>query len=280
MFVWLASYPKSGNTLTRSLLAAYFFSEDGIFNFELIKNIKQFPKTELFSKIGIDIKSEKEVIKNYIRVQEIINEKKNIQFLKTHSYLFNFENNPFTNLENSLGVIYIARDPRNIILSYANHNSKTQEESAKDLIKGRLLGEDDHNQINIYPGTWGGNFNSWKSFKNVNKYLLVKYEDLIKDKEKSFYEILKFIYNLKKVDFNFDKKKFQNVIESTSFERMQDLEKNEGFDESMLDNKTGKKIKFFSLGKKRNWKGTLKEKIKNQIELAFKKEMQELGYLK
>ena len=280
MFVWLASYPKSGNTLTRSLLAAYFFSEDGIFNFELIKNIKQFPKTELFSKMGIDIKNEKEVIKNYIRVQEIINEKKNIQFLKTHSYLFNFENNPFTNLENSLGVIYIARDPRNIILSYANHNSKTQEESAKDLIKGRLLGEDDHNQINIYPGTWGGNFNSWKSFKNVNKYLLVKYEDLIKDKEKSFYEILKFIYNLKKVDFNFDKKKFQNVIESTSFERMQDLEKNEGFDESMLDNKTGKKIKFFSLGKKRNWKGTLKEKIKNQIELAFKKEMQELGYLK
>jgi hypothetical protein len=280
MFVWLASYPKSGNTLTRSLLAAYFFSEDGIFNFELIKNIKQFPKTELFSKMGIDIKNEKEVIKNYIRVQEIINEKKNIQFLKTHSYLFNFENNPFTNLENSLGVIYIARDPRNIILSYANHNSKTQEESAKDLIKGRLLGEDDHNQINIYPGTWGGNFNSWKSFKNVNKYLLVKYEDLIKDKEKSFYEILKFIYNLKKVDFNFDKKKFQNVIESTSFERMQDLEKNEGFDESMLDNKTGKKIKFFSLGKKRNWKGTLNEKIKNQIEVAFKKEMQELGYLK
>ena len=80
MFVWLASYPKSGNTLTRSLLAAYFFSEDGIFNFELIKNIKQFPKTELFSKIGIDIKNEKEVIKNYIRVQEIINEKKIYNF--------------------------------------------------------------------------------------------------------------------------------------------------------------------------------------------------------
>ena len=280
MFVWLASYPKSGNTLTRSLLAAYFFSKDGIFDFQLIKNIKQFPKTELFLKSGINIKNEKEVIKNYIRVQETINEKNNIQFLKTHSYLFNFENNPFTNLENSLGVIYIVRDPRNVILSYANHNSKTQEKSAEDLIKGRLLGEDDHNQINIYPGTWGGNFNSWKSFKNVNKYLLVKYEDLINDKEKSFYKILKFIHNLKKIDFNFDKKKFQNVIESTNFERMQDLEKKEGFDESMPDNKTGKKIKFFSLGKKRTWKGTLKEKIRNQIEEAFKKEMLELGYLK
>ena len=43
----------------------------------------------------------------------------------------------------------------------------------------------------------------------MNKYLLVKYEDLIKDKEKSFYEILKFIHYLKKVDFNFDKKNFK-----------------------------------------------------------------------
>ena len=41
MIIWLASYPKSGNTLVRSLLSSYFFSKDGIFNFELIKNIKQ-----------------------------------------------------------------------------------------------------------------------------------------------------------------------------------------------------------------------------------------------
>ena len=42
MFIWLASYPKSGNTFLRSLLAAYFFSKDGVYNFDLIKNIKQF----------------------------------------------------------------------------------------------------------------------------------------------------------------------------------------------------------------------------------------------
>ena len=48
MIVWLASYPKSGNTLVRSMLAAYFFSENGIYNFNLIKNIKQFPNITLF----------------------------------------------------------------------------------------------------------------------------------------------------------------------------------------------------------------------------------------
>ena len=55
MFIWLASYPKSGNTLVRSLLTSYYFSEDGNFNFELIKNIKQFPHVGLFEKLGIDI---------------------------------------------------------------------------------------------------------------------------------------------------------------------------------------------------------------------------------
>ena len=54
MFIWLASYPKSGNTLLRSLLSAYFFSSDGKFSFDLIKNIKQFPNMPYFKKIGID----------------------------------------------------------------------------------------------------------------------------------------------------------------------------------------------------------------------------------
>ena len=57
MFIWLASYPKSGNTLLRSLLAAYFFSQDGKFNFNLIKNIKQFPNIDLFEKYGVDVKN-------------------------------------------------------------------------------------------------------------------------------------------------------------------------------------------------------------------------------
>ena len=69
MFVWLASYPKSGNTLLRALLSSYFFSNDGKFDFEMIENIKQFPKKALFTKNGVDTKNEKEVIKNYLKVQ-------------------------------------------------------------------------------------------------------------------------------------------------------------------------------------------------------------------
>ena len=62
MFIWLASYPKSGNTLIRALLASYFFSKDGVFNFEIIKKIKQFPHSGVFENLGIDISNEKEVV--------------------------------------------------------------------------------------------------------------------------------------------------------------------------------------------------------------------------
>ena len=167
MFIWIASYPKSGNTLTRSMLVSYFFSQDGIFNFDLIKNIKQFPKTELFKKEGIDINNEKEVIKNYIKIQEKINQKKNIQFLKTHSYLFNIENNPFTNLDNSLGVIYIVRDPRNVVLSSSNHNSTTNDKATSHVINGGIL-RTKKDEVIVYTGNWGSNYNSWKSFKSIN----------------------------------------------------------------------------------------------------------------
>ena len=279
MFIWLASYPKSGNTLIRSLLSAYFFSKNGNFNFELLKNIKQFPIKELFLKYGVDIKNEKEVIRNYIPIQKFINIKNSIQFLKTHSYLFNIENNPFTKLEYMLGVIYIVRDPRNIVLSFSNHSSQSHEKSAEDLIKGRELRDKDKEDITVYPGTWAGNFNSWKSFKTVNKYMLIKYEDLIREKDKIFYEILRFIHNLKNVEFVLDKKKFNNVLENTNFDQMQKLESENGFVESMNDKKTGNKVKFFNLGEKTSWKNSLKTSIKNQIENEFKKEMKELGYL-
>ena len=284
MFVWLASYPKSGNTLVRSMLAAYFFSKDGVYNFDLLKNIKQFPNITLFENLGIDIKNEKEVVKNYIKVQESFNKKNSVQFLKTHSYLFNIENNPFTDLKNSLGAIYIVRDPRNVVTSYAHHTNRTIDKAADDLINLSQMGGDLTNsefsqRTKVYTGTWNSNYQSWKSFSQQNKYLLIKYEDLIKKKEKIFIEILNFIYELQKIKFKLEQSKFDNVIKTTSFSNMKKLEENGGFFENKIDQKTGKKIPFFNLGEKNEWKNLLDNKVRKKIENAFKKEMIELDYL-
>lgn len=285
MIIWLASYPKSGNTLVRSMISAYFFSKDGIYNFDLIKNIKQFPKIGLFQKIGINIKDDKEVIKNYIKVQNTFITKNSLQFLKTHSYLFNFENKyPFTDLKNSLGVIYIVRDPRNIINSFAKFWNTPQEKIAEIMINDLYMGGDFasekiEDRTKVWTGTWSSNFQSWKSFKFQERYLLVKYEDLIANPEKVFLKILEFIYQLNKKKFNLNKSKLNNVIKTTKFESMQLLEKKIGFNEAKINDKTGEKIPFFNLGPKNDWKNNLDEKIKLKIEKAFKKEMQELNYL-
>jgi len=284
MFIWLASYPKSGNTLVRSLLASYFFSKDGVYNFDLIKNILQFPTSKLFQNIDIDITNEKEVIANYIRAQQSINKKDSTQFLKTHSYLFNIENNAFTDLNNSLGVIYIVRDPRNVVTSLANHSSISIEESANYLIDkwyfgGNLNNFNDAMRTRLYTGTWATNYKSWKSFKSQGRYLLIKYEDLTNKKEEILIKMLKFIYKLNKKNFELDKIKLKNVIDTTSFERMKALENEFGFNESKTEKMTGKKIPFFNLGKKNDWKKMISLEIKDKIENAFKEEMKELGYL-
>ena len=283
MFVWLASYPKSGNTLLRSMLAAYFFSEDGIYNFSLNDNIRQFPSTKLFERMGIDITNEKEVIKNYIKAQESINQKGKLQFLKTHSYLFNIDNVPFTNLNNTLGVIYIVRDPRNVVTSYAHHSGISPEHAARSMIelykyKGDITSRNSE-RATLYMGTWSGNYNSWKSLKDPGRYLLIKYEDLINNKDLTFRKVIKFLCMLNGVKFKIDQVKFRNVIESTEFKKMQKLEQEEGFREAKTDSKTGDKIPFFNLGAKNDWKKILDPEIKRKIEMNFKKEMKELGYL-
>tara|TARA_B100000282_G_scaffold61507_1_gene41242 strand:+ start:345 stop:1202 length:858 start_codon:yes stop_codon:yes gene_type:complete len=285
MIIWLASYPKSGNTLVRSMISAYFFSKDGIYNFDLINNIKQFPKIGLFQKIGINIKDDKEVIKNYVKVQNTFNTKNSLQFLKTHSYLFNFENKyPFTDLKNSLGVIYIVRDPRNIINSFAKFWNTPQEKIAEIMINDLYMGGDFasekiEDRTKVWTGTWSSNFQSWKSFKFQERYLLVKYEDLIANPEEVFLKILEFIYQLNKKKFNLNKSKLNNVIKTTKFESMQLLEKKIGFNEAKINDQTGEKIPFFNLGPKNDWKNSLDGKIRFKIEKAFKKEMQELNYL-
>ena len=278
MIIWLASYPKSGNTLLRSMLASYFFSKEGIFNFKLLDNIQQFPLNPLFQNLGIDIKNQDEVIKNYIKVQESFVKKNEVQFLKTHSYLFNIYNNHFTNLKNSLGVIYIVRDPRTVAISYSNHSDRNIDKITDQMIRGKYIGGDlsskkTSQQTVTYTSSWGKNYNSWKSFDAVNKYLLIKYEDIVSEKkEEIFIKILDFVHHLDKKKFTLDKNKLKNVLETTRFEKVQSLEKSHGFPEAWKND-------FFYKGPNNDWKKTLDFKNQQKIEKSFSKEMKELEYI-
>jgi len=280
MIVWLASYPKSGNTLMRSMLSAYLYSQDGSFNFDLLNNIKQFPDNVVFEKLGINTSDDKEVVKNYIFAQEEINKRdgKSVRLLKTHSGLNNINGHSFTNYKNTLGAIYIVRDPRKVLKSYANHSEITFEEAERRILNFGIIGgkSDPINQTVIHSGSWASNYNSWKEFKKKDKYLLVKYEDLISDPEKYFNEVLNFIHMISNSKLKIDKIKLNNVLKTTTFEYLQNLEKKDNFKEATT---VSKKINFFKYGPKNDGKKGIPKEIIENLEKNLGKEMKELGYL-
>ena len=286
MIIWLTSYPKSGNTLLRSMLSAYFFTDDGKFNFDTIKNINQFPDLKVFENYGVDTSDQIEIVKNYINVQNKINEKdkNSVRFIKTHSGLSNINGHQFTNLKNSLGVIYMVRDPRSVVKSYANHNQMTLEKASNRMLEyGATLGgiknsTNEVDKIITHMNSWSLNYESWKEFKKFDRYLLIKYEDIINDKEKVFLSVLKFVHKLAKSKFSINEKKLKNILETTTFEYMQKLERDNGFEES-VNIQNNKRIVFFKYGPKDNTPETLPAKIKEKLEVSLKREMEELGYL-
>tara|TARA_B100001248_G_scaffold227619_1_gene186144 strand:- start:929 stop:1690 length:762 start_codon:yes stop_codon:yes gene_type:complete len=253
MIVWLASYPQSGNNFVRSLLSSYIFSEDGSFDAKLLENIDLFPNNFLFQQLGVNINNEDEMYKNYINSQKIINKKDSIMFLKTHSCFINTDKFKFTDRHNTLGVIYIVRDPRNIIPLHSQDFKITEEQSLKYLLSETFLGKESQSHCTTYLGSWKNHFNSWKVFRRFNKYLLVRYEDLINETDKTFLNILKFIAHLGRVNFTLDEKKFENSLKTTEIEKMSDNE-----------------FKKF---------GAANKKIIENLEKELESEMKELNYL-
>lgn len=181
-------------------------------------------------------------------------------------------------------MIYIVRDPRSVVKSFANHNQMSLEEATNKILEfTTLTGEKKHSlnmkdQVVTHMGSWSSNYNTWKEFKKLDRYLLIKYEDLISNREETFLKILKFLFKLRNINLIVDQNKLKNVINSTSFENLKKLEQQNGFTEHVKD-KQGKKIVFFDKGAKREWVNFLDKDMTAEIEKTFNKEMIELGYL-
>ncbi len=279
MIIWLASYPKSGNTLLRSILSSYFYSVDGDFNFQNLSKISQFPLKHHFMSLGVNSENDQEVFKNFIKAQKNINsEIGKVKFFKTHSSLCKMHNCNFTDLENTLGCIYIVRDPRNIVSSLAHHFDLSIGEATNIMLDNSRFLEKTIKNSKVFLGSWSFNYNSWKKLNLEKKYILIKYEDLILKKKNIFLKILKFLENLG-MKFELDMVKLNKAIKSTDFNKMKMKEQKEDFSEAIVDKKTGKRKAFFNLGPNNDWRMILDKKNIDKIEKNFEKEMVELGYL-
>ena len=74
-----------------------------------------------------------------MQTKENLNLKEDFKFIKTHHALLKILNNSFTTKENTRGVIYVVRDPRDVVLSMSNHYNITIEKSIDNLLMKILV---------------------------------------------------------------------------------------------------------------------------------------------
>ena len=166
MIIWIASYPKSGNTWVRSIISSLIYSNDGNFDFDLLKKIQQFPNKKYFENFTNDFHNINEIKKYWIESQNFLNLDKQVKFFKTHHINCKIGEHAFTNKNNTLGTIYVVRDPRNLINSFTNHYS-IDKNTAKNFITSRqsvtgALGEmKKENNIFTILGSWNDHLKSW-----------------------------------------------------------------------------------------------------------------------
>ena len=283
MIFWIASYPKNGNTWLRSLLSAYYFTKNGNFiNDKILKNIPQFPEKRYFTNFEYDKSIPASTAQFWIKAQEIINKEKRIKFFKTHNIYGSLNNTDFSNKNNSIGAVYIIRDPRNVLTSMMNHFEMNKDEALTFMLNEKKFTYD-HFKKNDYSdfqfiSSWEKNYKSWIKNKDF-PIKLIKYEDLI---NQTFYvvkDLINFINKTCKLDHNFDKSKAQNAIETTSFEKLKKIENNHGFSESIKSkNRDKNKVPFFHLGPNNNWQKIFDPSFANKLNTIFKETLEELQY--
>ena len=281
MIFWIASYPKSGNTWLRTLISSYYYSNDGFYTQELIKLIGQFPEKKYFESFEYDPKSVIGTSNFWIKAQEKINRDKKLRFFKTHNVFGKINNNPFTSKENSIGCIYIVRDPRNVITSLSNHYELDYEKSLEWMTNHKKYiydnrGENDYGNFQFI-SSWSNNYKSWKIQRDV-PIKIVRYEDLLEKTYEVTKDIIGFINKTSKIQVKIDIKKLKNSVNSTLFVKLKKLEKNNGFSEAIFSKKKNKMIPFFNLGPDNNWENILNKSFADKLCNIFAKDLLELGY--
>ena len=283
MIFWIASYPKSGNTWLRTLISSYYFSKEGYYNQDLIQLIGQVPEKRHFEGFSYNPKEVIGTTRLWIKAQEKINKDKKIHFFKTHNVFGKINDAPFTDKNNSLGCVYIVRDPRNVITSLSNHYELNYQDSLEWMMNHKKYIYDNRGELDFgnfqFISSWSKNYQSWKIQKDL-PVKIVRYEDLLEKTFSVTKEIIDFINKTTKIESKININKLKNSVNSTLFDKLKNDEKKKGFTEAIYSTKKNKMIPFFNLGPKNNWKNILDKEFANKLNDIFRENLKEIGYVK
>jgi len=236
---YVVSYPKSGNTWVR-FLVANLMGALGAVDFKTIERL--VPDIYEHSNGNLLRYSRPRVLKSHEYVD--------LRYPK---------------------VIYLVRDPRDVVVSYFHHARKffriEQDKSIDEFVESFIAG-----RLNAY-GSWGQHVGTWRLARGGEaEFMMIRYEDLQTHPTAELAEIAAHL------GVNADENMIASCLELSDFDRMKEMERNHGNRWITLAD-TRKSMPFIRKGRAGGWRDELKPDLARRIESAWGDLMSDLGYL-
>lgn len=236
--IFLVSFPKSGNTWTRFLIANLVYPEKAVG----FKNIHLLvPDPYGTTKRDLDRMARPRIIKSHECFEP--------RYPK---------------------VMYIVRDPRDVVISQYHYHrkcNKIEDGYPMEKFVDRFIAGD-----TCPHGSWGENVGTWLTARhNDPRFLLLKYEDMVADANREMARVAAF------VGINADAERIAKAVERSSADRMRQLEKKQA-DQCGLTKDSRKDLSFVRAAKSGSWQKDLPEHLVAKIEDAWPRLMTFLGY--
>src|SRR3990167_1688954 len=269
--VWLASYPKSGNTWFRALLSNYLADRNECVPLDELAVPWGIARRTLDTLTGLDasllLPQELEPLWPALN-RELAATLPAPRLLKTHAALMT--TNGFLDPQGSAGAIYLVRNPLAVCVSFTHHRANSIEDTIA-LMRDRQhhmrrSGHDWHPALTECVSSWHDNVTAWADNRALPT-LLIRYEDLLEDTAATFTEAVAFL------GLDVDASRIERAVSHSTFERLQTQENRHGFRE-----KSPRAERFFRQGKKDEWQAKLNRRQVNELLRNHGEIMERFGY--
>ena len=273
---WLASYPKSGNTWFRIVLANLMNASTAPVDLnQLQTGAIASARGWVDEALGFDsaLLSHDELDQLRPAAYQWHSEQNNqIGYHKIHD-AYTYVNNarPLIPSEGCLGALYFIRNPLDVVISFANHSSCSIDQAIENMsnktfafCKGKYR---QHNQLRQWLLSWSLHVHSWVSVQDIN-VLVLRYEDMKQNSLDTFTKAIAFL------GLDVSQDVIQQALDNASIEKLQQQEVQSGFNE-----KPARVQRFFRKGIVGDWQQTLTPTQINRVISDHGEMMQRHGYL-
>jgi hypothetical protein len=270
--IWLASYPKSGNTWMRSFLHNLFRNEhkpvniNEIDDFCLSGSVVHWYRGYISTPLQ-EI-TEEETARYRMQVQrDFTTVFPDSVFVKTHNYLGDHQGVPLHNMDVTAGAIYIVRNPLDVVLSMMPHFGISLEEAIESLANEAAGTMRTATHVPEHYGSWSTNVRTWTRQPSPGLFV-VRYEDMLDKPRKTFKQVTKFL------GLNPSQERIERAIKFSSFKTLKTQEEKTGFKE-----RPGISKSFFREGKRDQWRAKLTPDQVRRIIADHHEQMARFGYI-